>query len=142
MVLEPRELLEVYDRLKGCTNLFGAREDAGENIVEGLVRLARYIWRVDDVGILAVLPVGPHAAHVHITFWDKRLRGREELCRRFGLHVMETYGFDTIWTGMPASARATLAFAKRVGFREQMQVNGRVVLYATRELLHGATTGG
>ena len=140
--LEPQEMLAVYDRLKNCTNLFGVKEDAGEHIVEGLIRMGRYIWRVDDVGIIAVLPVGPHAAHVHITFWDKRLRGREGLCRSFARYILASLGLDTLWTGLPGSARATLAFAKRVGFVEQLRVGDRVVMYATDELLHRATSGG
>lgn len=74
-------------------------------------------FEVDNVGLIAALsmPDFPKLFHVHITFWDGRLRGREELCRTVGTWI--TLLTDRmLFTQIPIDRKALLAFALRVGF--------------------------
>jgi hypothetical protein len=71
---------------------------------------------VDDVGALFAIPDSLTSAHVHISFWDRRLRGREQLCRQLAQMVLRQYGFHYLYTAIPARLRTVIAFAKRVGF--------------------------
>lgn len=75
---------------------------------------ANTFFEVDDVGIIAVLP-GPQGLHVHVTFWDKRLRGREGLCRELSRWVSKLTGKE-LFTYIPDQARSILMFALRAGF--------------------------
>lgn len=80
---------------------------------------------IDDVGVAAVLlEKSLPLAHVHITFWDRRLRGREELCKRLCDYVMFYMELDQLHTAIPQDSTAVLAFAKRIGFRFQSEFNG------------------
>lgn len=99
-----------------------------------LERLIAEHWKfytVDDVGLLCFDPFAPGKAHVHITFWDKRLRGREGLCRTALLEVMNRSNVDTVLTAIPLGLRVVRAFAKRVGMHSWKVLNGREVLIGT-----------
>lgn len=75
------------------------------------------IFLVDRVGILIQGPTRWEGLpDVHIIFWDKVLRGREEMCARMARLGAREAGVPGVWTAIPQSARATLAFARRVGF--------------------------
>lgn len=76
----------------------------------------RIYWLVDDVGLIFAVFDTEHSANVHITFWDRRLRGREGLCRGLARMVLDRPGMCYLHTAIPEGSRATLAFAKRIGF--------------------------
>lgn len=80
---------------------------------------------VDDVGVLVAIPC--HCgAEVHITFWDGRLRGREELCRKVADGLLRQ--FKWLVTAIPTDRLALIAFAKRVGFVELSRQDDIVVM--------------
>lgn len=118
------EILYVYDKLGTCPNLFGSRSIRS---IEDLLSNHWKFWLVDDVGLLCFDPFTVRIAHVHITFWDKRLRGRESLCRAVAGHLMSEYQIDTLLTVIPDSAKIVGAFARRVGFQPSNVMNGRRV---------------
>lgn len=132
-------LLRVWLRLRSVRNCFEGKEDL-------ILDKRLEILEVDDVGILVLEnqkeTVG--GGRVHITFWDRRLRGREHLCRRIAEWWMEARGLDYLYTTVPKDFPAVSAFCKRVGFRDVQAEDGSVVLaIASRNYLHGAkSTGG
>lgn len=125
---DPADALEVYDRVQKVQNLFGSTLCA--DTLRLLISCSDHFWRVDDVGVIYAAPLGRTGAHVHITFWDKRLRGREQLCRELAARVVSACGYDTLWTAIPRASKAVLAFAKRIGFRVHSTDALREVLYA------------
>ncbi len=102
---------KVWDKLKEVTNF------AGKVGFEALCDPKLEIVTIDEVGV-AVLDDQHQGLYgrVHITFWDKRLRGREYLCRRIAQVWMDKYGYDYVYTSIPTTSRTVIAFAKRVGF--------------------------
>ena len=124
-----KAVLEVYDNTRRVPNLFGAK--AGVTALTELVQNAACFWKVDDVGIICISPLMAGSAHCHITFWDRRLRGREELFRQLMNRVCAEYQYDTIWTAIPKASRVTLAFAKKLGFQPQTEDKERQVLVAS-----------
>lgn len=92
---------------------------------------------VDNVGVIiqgTTLLYG--VPDVHIGFWDRILVGREQMCYHVGLMLARDAGVDALWTAIPMEARATLAFARRVGFKIIQEVSGAYVLMI---LFHDAT---
>lgn len=92
---------------------------------------------VDEVGVLIkgnLLYNG--MPDVHVGFWDRVLAGREEMCYTVAEAMADDAGSPGVWTAIPESARATLAFARRVGFQPFRQANGAVALDC---LFHDAT---
>jgi hypothetical protein len=87
---------------------------------------------VDNVGIIAVMPLegNDRVLHVHIAFWDKRLRGREELVRNVCQFVV-AISQKILITAIPATNRVVLAFARRVGFEVSLEANDIVTLHFT-----------
>ena len=89
-------------------------------------------FQVDEVGMIAVMPLPKweKLLHVHVTFWDGRLRGREGLCR--SLSILVTRMTDKfLFTQIPEDRAALLAFAKRVGYTEQGTVGSNKIMYFT-----------
>lgn len=91
-------------------------------------RVDKLYWTVDDVGLL----IATAAADVHVFFWDKRLRGREQLCRGMAQVFMGILGTEAVWTRIPESERVVIAFAKRIGFEETENKDGFVMLIFRR----------
>lgn len=109
----------LFSNLYGLPSMFdtGPLRDF-EKLRMSLVNHDWTLLQVDDVGLLAVGPIRlDQMADVHVTFWDKRFRGRETLTRRVAEWAIKTHGLVAVFTSLPATARATIAFAKRVGFR-------------------------
>lgn len=93
------------------------------------------ILLIDDVGVIIQGPLLSWRGwpDVHIGFWDKILVGREEMCYVVGSILAEDAKVDGLWTAIPKEARATLAFAKRVGFEvthESAGAYGLELLYS------------
>ena len=108
------------------------------------------VYEVDDVGILYLTHITPKfSALAHFAFWDRRLRGREELIRKMIEFAFEQYGFQRIEARVAMYAVPMLAAVERIGFvkegraREAVKRNGEwydVNLYSIlrREVLNGA----
>jgi hypothetical protein len=112
--LEAMDIKFVYNKI---TESFGERSKVGLPWHEALnefMRLDKLYWVVDDVGLI----IANKAGDVHVFFWDKRLRGRELMCRAMARIVCEIFELPAVWTEIPRSERAVLAFSRRVGFRE------------------------
>jgi RimJ/RimL family protein N-acetyltransferase len=108
------------------------------------------LWEVDDVGIIYLTNIVPHySAMAHFSFWDRRLRGREQLVRELLKLAFETYRFQRIETRVALYANPVLAAVERIGFvkegraRQAVRRNGEwydVNLYSVlrEEILNGA----
>ena len=128
--IEPTEQLEAYlqDRFAGVVS-FGK--------LTRIYDKASRVFLVDDVGVLFKGPLEIDGLpDVHIAFWDRILVGREEMCYDVARIVAEDASAPGVWTAMPKTAKATLAFAKRVGFTV---VNETSTLYVLVCLFHDAT---
>jgi len=87
------------------------------------------IFLVDDVGVLIKGVIEyDDMVDVHVGFWDKRLRGREAMCRTVAVQLAREESYRGVWTALPHEARATIAFAKRVGFLEIRKTRSVVVM--------------
>lgn len=129
----PAGVLKVYDRLKKVPNLFTFKEPVTPEVLERLFARHGFIWTVDDVGIILIVPFNGIGAHAHITFWDGRLRGREDLCRRFALDRIRDWSLQFITTPVPREHVMIAAFVKRVGFEPLLEKDGLVFWSATAE---------
>lgn len=120
---------QVWQRMLGVPNIFERMTPEWKAwMMQGFWKF----WTVDDVGVLCFDPWVRGNAHVHVTFWDKRLRGRERLCAVVAVELMKRYKVERLFTTIPREARVILAFAQRVGFRPVSQnLNGKVVLAAS-----------
>lgn len=109
---------EMLEKLQSVPNMLQGR-------AHFLLQTDCTAFEVDDVGLLAMLPFRPHAATVHITFWDRRLRGRERLCRTMCEHAQE-FGWRELYVVLRQDANMLRAFARRVGFVDSFSVGGDV----------------
>lgn len=123
--VEPTRVLELWDRLQRVPNMF-LGYDTGLAL-QDLMDINNYFYTVDDVGMIGAMNGARDFAHVHITFWDRRLRGRELLCREMAKWFQGIVQKE-ILTAIPQTARVVLAFAKRVGFKEHANGAGFNVL--------------
>lgn len=110
----PRTLKEAYDvaqKMSKVPNFLGNQPP------EVLVQKNTAAFLVDGVGILYAADIREgESAHVHMTFWDGVLRGREELVHRTAGVVMQAFNLDHVWTAIPKSMPRVVAFTKRAGF--------------------------
>lgn len=131
------EIARVIKLSEGVPNLFSGQTCFQS--IDNLYDPSKVYFLVDDVGIIAAVPDGLGAAHVHITFWDRRLRGREGLCREVAKWLLQNLHLMVLWTVIPKKSKTTLAFAKRLGFIERTytDLNDHIFLVLTKEELRG-----
>ncbi len=133
---DPAHLQLVYQKMNVVPNfLTGASWEA-------MLRPDFVAVEVDNVGIIALdllLPGG--SARGHITFWDRKLRGRELLCRRVAEMWAERYNLPVIFTAVPIGARTVVTFCTRIGFKATNLSDGFVhMVMNTRYYLHRANS--
>ena len=115
----------LWEKLKGFDTLFNdfvkgdykafvnhfVLEVNGEPVPTGL------LWDVDDVGIFLLHDIIPYqSATAHFVFWDKRFRGREDLCIECLKYAFETYKFQRIKVEVPLYAHHTMDAVEKMGF--------------------------
>ncbi len=124
----PALILYLQEQLGAVRNFLPEKNPLGFMLEPNTI-----LYLVDDVGVLAAVDIvrGYHA-HAHITFWDGRLRGREELTRLIAFRVMDECELNILWTAVPSEARVAVAFARRVGFRKVSDISGVTVLQLDR----------
>jgi len=87
------------------------------------------LWDVDDVGIFFLSDIIAHqSATAHFVFWDRRFRGREELCVGMLNYVFENYKFQRIKVEVPLYAHHTMDAVERLGFVLEGRLR-RAILY-------------
>jgi RimJ/RimL family protein N-acetyltransferase len=100
--------------------------------IDGELHAAGLMWDVDDVGMFMLTDIVPGiCGTAHFTFWDRRFRGREELCRAMLRHVFDTYGFKRIEVRVPLYAHSARAATERIGFVLEGRLRS-VALYKDR----------
>ncbi len=121
----PGNLLQVVENLK--------RVDSFIDGVSPTVLLdeGMEVMQVDDVGLVALDKRNARDARVHMTFWDRRLRGREYLCRRVAGYWIDKYNLEYLSTSIPVTAGMVIAFARKVGFKSFTESEGYVHLVLT-----------
>jgi len=88
------------------------------------------VMLVDDIGVLMQGPLTDVRGwpDVHVAFWDRVLVGREEMCYTLAEIVAQDARVGGVWTAIPKEARATIAFAKRVGFKVTQETESLLAL--------------
>jgi RimJ/RimL family protein N-acetyltransferase len=126
VALSTEKLRYYYDKLKEFDVVFndhvpntpGGFASIFVTVSEDLTVSANgLLWEVDDVGILYLTHIIPGlSALAHFSFWDRRLRGREELVRRMIQYCFLKYRFQRIETRVALYANPVLAAVERIGF--------------------------
>lgn len=105
---------EVRQNLKSFIELFLTGDEKNGVRAKGL------IWEVDDVGIIFITDITSVGAHAHFNFWDRRIKGREELIRNMLKWGFEQFGFHRIVCQVPLYAAPWLSRAvEKVGFTKE-----------------------
>ena len=129
MALTPQNLRTFWDKARQFETLFTAEINGDfrkflevflRQLPDGSVESNGLFWLVDDfVGILYLTDIIAGVdAHAHFTFFDKRLRGREELVKQMLQFVFARYKFQrlTVEAALFASP-STFKFVERLGFK-------------------------
>lgn len=130
---DPEAIWWIYDRIKDIPNFITANppEFTHESMLWLFLPEVK-IYMVDDVGVIVLRRLDPRKADVHITFWDKILRGRERLCQLVAKQLFRDEVLNELVTAIPSESRAILAFALRVGFKRRSLPGDPIQLLSLR----------
>lgn len=145
----PQNLEIIYQKAKKFRTLMGWEIPTYEHFISffvtpenGIFKARGICARVDDfVGIFWLTDINythpPHEATIHYTFFDRRHKGRLELCRKAITYCFETFNFSRLTTMVPlymfqpgdlkedgstttdATKWSVLNFVERIGFRKE-----------------------
>jgi len=117
----------IFDRIRGIPNFI--THDPSKFTFESMLWCflpTIKLYLIDDVGTALLQKHSKTVADIHITFWDKVLRGREQLCIAALRQITGEEHLSSLSTSIPLTSRATLAFAKRLGFKSISQPDSPV----------------
>lgn len=126
--LSKAKLRYLYDKLKQFDVLFDKGIVDSDSFIQsfvvinndGTIEPVGIIVEVDDVGIIRFTEIEPNvSANIHVTFWDRRFRGREELVRQVLAYAMEIFNLHRISAQVPLYANPLLGAIERVGFKKE-----------------------
>lgn len=116
-ILDSKEVVRLWFRLSQFPILFASPQEANfRNFVKMLEDEYSILIKFDDVGMAMITDITPGTeAQFHISFWDSRLSGREQLIRELIRWTQRVLGVRRIAAPVRADARAMRAFLERVG---------------------------
>lgn len=102
------EIRNINDMLR----FFVTEDSNGTIIPKGLCLV------IDDfIGVFWLTDIkGLHEASVHYTFFDKRHKGRVNLCKEALKFCFNRFKFHRLWTQVPFTATGVLTFIESLGF--------------------------
>lgn len=144
-------LVHMYQKLKDFKILFDdyTQGDAKafldkfiEITPEGEIKPKGLLLRVDDVGVIFFANIVPNdSADVHISFWDRRLKGRANLVKKALKFAFESFNLYRISTTIVESNR--VGYIKKqielMGFQKEGCIRGASLFEGKRKdlLLYG-----
>ena len=117
--VEPTVKLEdfLWERMHGLPSMFGIVPLVDRDRLRRLWDRNLMWLMVDDVGIVGFDLTTRAMPNIHVTFWDKRMRGRELLGTELCNWALDYFQVPAIFTQAPAASKVTIAWAKRLGFK-------------------------
>lgn len=118
MILDGEQIIKLWHRLSQFHVLFASpRETSFKNFVNIIQDEYSVLLAFDDVGMALVSDLVPGVeVKVQFSFWDAKLKGREQLIRELVKWVIDVFGVRRVSMPVRADARAMRAFVERVGF--------------------------
>ena len=117
MILAGDDIVRLWFRLSKFPVMFASPKESNfRNFVKMLNDEYSILVRFDNIGMAMITDIVPGVeARFHISFWDSKLSGREQLIRELVVWVMQTLGVRRVATPIRADARAMKAFMERAG---------------------------
>lgn len=102
------EIRNINDMLR----FFIIEDTQGKIVPKGLCLV------IDDfIGVFWLTDIkGLHEASVHYTFFDRRHKGRVDLCKQALTYCFNRFKFHRLWTQVPFTATKVLGFVESLGF--------------------------
>ena len=117
MILDSEEVVRLWFRLSKFPVMFASPQEANfKNFVKMLQDEYSVLIAFDDIGMALVSDIVPGVeARFHISFWDSKLKGREQLIRELVKWIFDVLLVRRVASPIRADAKAMRAFMKRVG---------------------------
>jgi hypothetical protein len=133
LTADPVDILQFYDKLSELSDIKNGLCEP--TMLTNLIINHQYYWRLGDVGYLSLYPIDEDQAHIHVLFWDRRLRGRETLVRNHTIRLLNQYGYKYLWTSISRHNRVTVKFAERAGMKVVAEQGDLLVFFTTKDNL-------
>ena len=127
LMFTPENLVKFYEKSAQFPILFGRPINSIAEFLpyiididdNGVVKVNGAFWVIDDfVGVMYLNGIGDTGALAHITFFDRRFRGRQKLIKGMLRHVFDTYKLHRISVQLPGYVGlSTMKFVSGMGFK-------------------------
>lgn len=103
-------------------SIFVATNDQGQHNSKGLC------VQIDDlIGLFWLTDIEwPNQCSIHYTFFDRRHRGRLDLCKMAVKYIFNKYQFHRVYTQVPLYAKSILKFVEDIGFKKDGRMRSNV----------------
>ncbi len=91
-----------------------------ENFVGEMIDINSIVLATGDYGICRICNIVPYRnADIHLTFWDKRFKGRDEECKQGLRWLFDKMKLIRATVSLPHIAYATIKFTEALGFHRE-----------------------
>jgi hypothetical protein len=118
LVYANRELEDfLWLKMKDLPCMFDAQGLKHRESLRALWDTNKMFLMIDNVGLVGIDLSTPSMPNVHVTFWDLKMRGREPIGIVTCQEIIKHLGVPALFTQMPSTSKATMAWTKRIGFK-------------------------
>jgi len=112
--------IQTFDDFLRCFILI---DTAGNIMPMGILMI------VDDfVGAFILKDIDwPREASIHYTFFDRRHKGRLDLCATAIRYVFDRYNFQKLYTKIPLYAKGSLNFVEKLGLKKEGRIRNNAL---------------
>jgi hypothetical protein len=120
-VCSQKNMLNVWNKLNEFPILF---DDVVRgnfvNFCEELINPTTVVLQTGDYGMVRVCNIVPHRnADVHLTFWDRRFKGRDKMCKEALRWMFSKFDLHRSTIVVPSIVHYTINFILALGFKRE-----------------------
>lgn len=122
MELSFEKIAEMWQKMSAISGLFDDMSKGNFQMFSASVTSQNSVWleTADGTGLLYLLHIVPGlSASAHFLFWDKQLKGKEELCADTLKFLVDSIPLLKVNAFIPEYAGALGHFVRRCGFKKE-----------------------
>lgn len=127
---DPTYVDELEEKIRTVPNFLSKSETLWSTISQA----GSSFFEIKDCGLVGIVNTrAGYYADAHITFWDGKLEGKEEVCRELATLLIEACRLHFLLTYIPERRLNLIGFASDVGFVPIKRSNGVVMMSFFKE---------
>jgi len=120
VIVTPGNLKRLWEKMSQFDQIWADGHPEAEDFVKDVMSRDNAYFELPEHGVLYLTEIFPgRSACGHFCFWDRRLRGKEEIVKEMVEWSFDTFNLERLQVSLPDFAKATMRFVERIGMQKE-----------------------